>query len=142
VILAAWGVGEDRDSCRDATPDKVSSFKHSGAAGVKGNDSLARPFSDWRGTIILRTLEALLTPGSHVTKLLRVPWTVVFPPRAANRYRIRFHLERMARMLRAIHCGASRERIAVSDHAHFASSGGFPKPGRHQTAAHARVGRR
>jgi hypothetical protein len=70
---------------------------------------VAGPFSDRRRTIIMRTLEALLASGSHVTKLLRVPWNVAFPPLAADRYHLQFQLDRMTRMLRSIGLGASRE---------------------------------
>ena len=61
---------------------------------------LARPFAEQHATVILRTLGTLFTPGSHSAKLLRIPWNVAFPPLAPDRYKLRFQVERVARMFR------------------------------------------
>ncbi len=68
---------------------------------------LARRYSDWHATILLRTLETLLTPGTYVGKRLRLPWNCLFPPAAPDRYSFRFHKDRMARILRAVSVAAS-----------------------------------
>jgi putative nucleotidyltransferase-like protein len=57
----------------------------------------ARFFSNWTALIVLNTL---LARGSHLRKLLALPWNIVFPPSLPNRYSVRFHAERIARFLR------------------------------------------
>ena len=57
----------------------------------------ARFFNNWTALIVLNTL---LARGSHLRKLLALPWNIVFPPSLPNRYSVRFHAERIARILR------------------------------------------
>ncbi len=69
-----------------------------------------RRYDRWRGTVVLRAMETLLTPGSHAAKLLRVPWNVAFPPLEPERYRFRFHWDRFARALRGYDASTRRLR--------------------------------
>jgi len=57
----------------------------------------ARFFNNWTALIVLNTL---LARGSHLRKLFALPWNIVFPPSLPNRYSVRFHAERIARILR------------------------------------------
>ena len=54
-------------------------------------------FNNWTALIVLNTL---LARGSHLRKLLALPWNIVFPPSLPNRYSVRFHAERIARIMR------------------------------------------
>jgi putative nucleotidyltransferase-like protein len=56
-----------------------------------------RFFNNWTALIVLNTL---LARGSHLRKLFALPWNIVFPPSLPNRYSVRFHAERIARILR------------------------------------------
>jgi hypothetical protein len=53
----------------------------------------------WQRTVLLRILGTLLTPGSHAAKLIRIPWDIVFPPLAEDRYSFAFHRDRVLRIL-------------------------------------------
>lgn len=54
-----------------------------------------------RHPMIERTvLTSLLMPGSHVGKVLSLPWRIIFPPWIRERYSIRYQLQRLTRMLR------------------------------------------
>jgi Uncharacterised nucleotidyltransferase len=44
--------------------------------------------------------ETLLAPGPHLWKLPLLPWNIVFPPAAPDRYRLRYHVGRIARRWR------------------------------------------
>jgi hypothetical protein len=58
-----------------------------------------RPLGEWGKTIVARTFSTLLTPGLRA-KLLHVPWNVLFPPRAPDRYSLEFQRQRLARMVK------------------------------------------
>lgn len=60
-------------------------------------------------TVTLRTLDTLLTPGSHAAKLLRIPWNIIFPPYAKDRYSFAFHWTRASRLLGAQGSDASMD---------------------------------
>jgi Uncharacterised nucleotidyltransferase len=63
-----------------------------------GNKPPPRLLRHWYG-VLRATLGTLLTPGSHAVKLLRIPWDVVFPPGAEDRYTFGFHRTRISRLL-------------------------------------------
>lgn len=44
--------------------------------------------------------DTLLAPGSHVGKLVLLPWNIVFPRSAPDRYRPSYHVRRIGRRLR------------------------------------------
>ena len=49
-----------------------------------------------------RIWHTLLTPGPSVMKVLSLPWNIVFPPSSADRYKLRYQLERIPRLLRRL----------------------------------------
>ena len=54
-----------------------------------------------RHPMIARTvLNSMLAPGSHIGKVLSLPWDVVFPPWIPERYSVAYQLERLTRLLR------------------------------------------
>jgi hypothetical protein len=64
-----------------------------------GNEPPPRGLRSLHGTVLLRTLGTMLAPGSHSTKLLRIPWNIAFPPLAEDRYSLRFQWGRVSRLL-------------------------------------------
>ncbi|MFO1311045.1 MAG: nucleotidyltransferase family protein [Burkholderiales bacterium] len=54
-----------------------------------------------RHPMIERTvMDTLLVPGPFARKLAALPWNLVFPPRDPERYSLRYHRMRVARLLR------------------------------------------
>jgi hypothetical protein len=49
-----------------------------------------------------RIWDTLLRPGSPAAKLLSLPWNVVFPLSSPDRYKLRYQLERIPRLLRRL----------------------------------------
>ena len=47
--------------------------------------------------IALSIFGSLLEPGSHVGKILKLPWSVAFPPWIADRYTLRYQVDRFKR---------------------------------------------
>lgn len=47
-----------------------------------------------------RIWETLVAPGPTAAKLLLLPWNIVFPPSAANRFSVAYQMERVSRLLR------------------------------------------
>jgi hypothetical protein len=45
-------------------------------------------------------MDTLLEPHAFVRKLLTLPWNFVFPPRVPERYSVRYHAQRIARLFR------------------------------------------
>lgn len=74
-----------------------------------GNKPPPRLFRDLHATVLLRVLGTLLTPGSHAAKLIWVPWNIVFPPLAPQRYSFRFQWQRISRLLAGKGSNASKE---------------------------------
>jgi Uncharacterised nucleotidyltransferase len=74
-----------------------------------GDKSLSGRFGHWHRTVLLRTLGTLLTPGPHAAKLIRIPWDIVFPPLAEDRYSFAFHWDRVRRILGGGESKASKE---------------------------------
>jgi hypothetical protein len=44
----------------------------------------------------------LLEPGSHVAKVLKLPWNILFPPSYPHRYSLRRQLQRMSQLARRL----------------------------------------
>jgi hypothetical protein len=49
-----------------------------------------------------RIWHTLLTPASGTTKLLSLPWNIVFPPSSPDRYKLRYQLDRIQRLVRRL----------------------------------------
>ena len=49
-----------------------------------------------------RVWNTLLAPGSPTGKLLLVPWNIAFPPHSPERYKVRYQLARIPRLLRRL----------------------------------------
>ena len=65
-----------------------------------GGEGVAGAFMRDHPMLAKSILHTLLAEGSHAGKLSSLPWNVVFPPWAADRYGVRFHRERIARLLK------------------------------------------
>lgn len=57
-------------------------------------------FGERHPMIVETLLRALLGRGSAAGKLLSLPWGLVFPPWVAERYTLRYHRDRLGRLLR------------------------------------------
>jgi hypothetical protein len=55
----------------------------------------------------------LITPGPPLWKVLRLPWNIAFPPGMAERYRLAYHRDRLARWWRAARGTRSRHGEAA-----------------------------
>jgi hypothetical protein len=63
------------------------------------DNSLSGRMGHWQRTALLRILGTLVTPASYPAKLIRIPWNIVFPPQAEDRYSFAFHRDRVLRIL-------------------------------------------
>ena len=70
-------------------------------AYLVGDTALSGPFMDRHPMIAQSILNTLLGEGSHTGKLLSLPWNLVFPPGVPDRYSLRYHRERVMRLLKS-----------------------------------------
>jgi len=54
-------------------------------------------FGNRHPMIVLSIFRSLLEPGSHVGKVLKLPWNIFFPPCIADRYTLRYQVDRFKR---------------------------------------------
>jgi hypothetical protein len=54
-------------------------------------------FGNRHPMIGLSIFRSLLEPGSHVGKVLKLPWSIFFPPWIADRYTLRYQVDRFKR---------------------------------------------
>jgi Uncharacterised nucleotidyltransferase len=66
-----------------------------------GDEDAAGLFMRRHPMLAQSILHTLLAEGSHAGKLSSLPWNVVFPPWIAERYGVRFHRERIARLVKS-----------------------------------------
>jgi hypothetical protein len=61
-----------------------------------GGAPFPRWFSSWQALIVLKTL---FGNDRSATKLGKVLWNMLFPPSLPDRYHLKFHVDRIARLL-------------------------------------------
>ena len=69
-------------------------------ASLVGGKPFLGQFGERHPMIALTVMNSMLAPGSHVGKVLSLPWDVVFPPWIPERYSVAYQLERLKRLLR------------------------------------------
>jgi hypothetical protein len=69
-------------------------------ANLIGGRPFLGQFGQRHPMIALTVLNSMLAPGSHVGKVLSLPWDIVFPPQIPERYSIEYQRQRVTRLLR------------------------------------------